>query len=550
MSDSRLIPSRLRQPSLRGGAHYNGLALTFGALSQLLRGAFRLGSYVLLAALLAGAWLLKDRSVEWLVAYLMFSLPAIMIVWVWSSSGVRGFPLLPLFALQQMVIFTAPILAETPATALVSDSLMARCGVVMLLFFICLYAGWALSFNARRHERGSRWNLAIAEGQYSSQRMLALSFLLLSFLATFQLSLRTGFLYSIIPNSLVFATPILRSMAGASGVLGGLIGAMMIGRGASFAEALLFWGLVLLCGVLLIADVLLSAVSGLVISVALGLLFSKGQVPWRFLILAFLILGFFNQGKFAMRAKYWGDTGQNRVQSITQLPSFFAEWADVSAWYLFSEKQRSVWGDKADRGQALTDRINNLQNLTFVLNAIERGKYGLLEGETYSLIPKLLVPRVLWPNKPRAHEGQVLLNIHFGRQQTTKQTEETYIAWGLIAEAVGNFGWLFGPISLGLVMGFLIGRVESWSVGIRLFSVEGIMIKVMLMSVSLSYEMVASVVVTSLFQSLVSTVAGGLFLYHWFGAGRQTNPPNQPQIASAVMRGSKVSRKVSRYGHE
>jgi hypothetical protein len=516
----------------------------------MLRGAFRFGSYALLAAVLAGAWMLKDLHMEWLMAYLMFTLPAITIIWVWSGSGVRGFPLLPLISLQQLAIFAVPVLAATPATLLVSDSIMARCGVVMLLFYICLFAGWALSFSARLHERGSRWNLGIAEGQYSTERMLALAFLLLSSSAAFQLSLRTGFLFSIIPESLVYGTPILRSLANAAGVLGGLIGAMMIGRGASFVQALIFWGLVTLFGILLIADVLLSAVTGLVVAVALGLLFSRGRVPWLFLMLAFLILGFFNQGKFAMRQKYWGDTGQNRVQELSQLPSFFTEWAEVSSWYLFSDKQRSVYGDKSDKGQDLTDRINNLQNLTFVLNAIERGKFELLEGKTYSLIPKLLVPRVLWPNKPRAHEGQVLLNLHFGRQQSVKQTEDTYIAWGLIAEAVGNFGWLFGPVSLGLVMGIFIGRIESWSVRVRLFSVEGIMVKVLLMLISLSYEMVASVLVTSVFQSLVSSSAGGFFLYHWFGAGRQTNTPNQPQIASAVMRGSKVSRKVSRYDHE
>jgi hypothetical protein len=521
-------------------ANYNGLTLTFAELSQMLRRAFRLGGHILLACVLAGLWFLKDREIEWLLAYLMFSLPAIMIIHIWSGQGFRGVPLLPVLALQQMVVFTAPILAETPATALVSDSLMARSGVVMLVFYICLYFGWAMSFNPRRHERGSRWNLGIAEGLYSSERMLALSILLLLVTAAFQFSLRTGFLYSIIPDSLVFATPILRSVANAAGVLGGLIGAMMIGRGATLLQALLYWGLVLISAVLLIADVLLSSVSGLVIAVVLGLFFSLGRVPWKFLILAFLVLAFFNQGKFAMRAKYWGENGQPRSQSILQLPSFFAEWAAVSSWYLFSAEQRSIWGSKSDRGQAITDRVNNLQNLTFVLNSIERGNHRLLQGETYTLIPKLLVPRFFWPNKPRAHEGQVLLNLHFGRQETLKATQETYIAWGLVAEAVGNFGWLLGPVVLGLVMGWGIARIESWSLGLRLFSVDGILVKVILMSVSLSYEMVASVLVTSVFQALVSSAAGGFFLYHWFGAGRQRNAANPSSIIPA--RGSKINR--------
>ncbi len=397
-----------------------------------------------------------------------------------------------------------------------------------------------MAFNPRAHERGSRWNLGIAEGRYSSDRMLALSVLLLTVTAVFQISLRTGFLYDIMPSSLVFATPILRSVTNAAGVLGGLMGAMMIGRGATMIQALLYWGLVLCCGVLLTADVLLSGVSGLVIAVALGLFFSRGRVPWKFLVLTFLILGFFNQGKFAMRAKYWGENGQTRSQSITQLPAFFTEWAEVSSWYLFSPEQRSTWGTKTDRGQAITDRINNLQNVTFALNAIERGNHRLLLGETYSLIPKLLVPRFLWPSKPRAHEGQILLNLHFGRQESLKATTETYIAWGLVAESVGNFGWFFGPLLLGLVMGWVVGRIESWSLRLRLFSVDGILVKVIMMSLSLSYEMVASVLVTSLFQALISSSAGGFFLYHWFGAGRQTAATNPSSMAP--VRGSKLNR--------
>lgn len=540
MSDSRLIPSRLRSPYVGSLATYNGLTLTFAELSQMLRGAFRWGSHLLFACVMAGLWLLRDHDVEWLLAYLMFSVPAILIIYAWSGQGFRGVPLLPVIAMQQMVVFTLPLLAETSATAIVSNSLMVKSGGVMLMFFICLYAGWAMAFNPRRHERGSRWNLGIAEGRYSSERMLALSLLMLSVTAAFQISLRTGFLYDIMPNSLVFATPVLRSITNAAGVLGGLIGAMMVGRGASFMQVLLYWGLVLICAILLIADVLLSGVSGLTIAVVLGLFFSRGRVPWKFLLVAFLILGFFNQGKFAMRAKYWGENGLPRSESILQLPSFFAEWAEVSSWYLFSADERSTWGTKSDRGQAITDRVNNLQNLTFVLTAIERGNKRLLMGETYSLIPKLLVPRFLWPNKPRAHEGQVLLNLHFGRQTTLEATRETYIAWGLVAESVGNFGWFFGPVLLGLVLGWVIGRIESWSLRLRLFSVDGILVKVIMMSLSLSYEMVASVLVTSMFQALVSSSAGGFFLYHWFGAGRQTNATNSSMMTP--VRGSKINR--------
>jgi len=109
-----------------------------------------------------------------------------------------------------------------------------------------------------------------------------------------------------------------------------------------------------------------------------------------------------------------------------------------------------------------------------------------------------------------------MLNLNFGRQQTTEETYRTYIAWGLLPEAVGNFGCVGGACFLGIFAGLACGLLEAWSARKRLFSVGGLIAGALLIQIAVSYEMVASVFVTATFQLLVAVFVGGLFIRWWF----------------------------------
>jgi hypothetical protein len=162
----------------------------------------------------------------------------------------------------------------------------------------------------------------------------------------------------------------------------------------------------------------------------------------------------------------------------------------------------------AKENQTLLARVNNLQNLLYVIDAETVQKIEPLHGATYSVIPLLLIPRILLTDKPRSHEGQIMLNVHFQRQDLNS-TFETYIAWGLLPEAYGNFGPLTGAIVLGVVMGLLFAFLEKWTANKLVVSMEGFIGFTMFLGFANSYEMVASVLVTSIFQALVP-VAGAM----------------------------------------
>ena len=229
-------------------------------------------------------------------------------------------------------------------------------------------------------------------------------------------------------------------------------------------------------------------------------------MPWRYMTVVVLVLSFLNLGKFTMREQYWTQEGEQAPQfTLGQMPRHYAEWFQASYDAIGPGSANSTLLEERNqrsKAQSLLERINNLQNLLFVIDAMDAGHLPSLGGETYSLIPPLLVPRIFWPDKPRSHEGQVRLNVHFGRQDLNA-TFQTYIAWGLLPEAYGNFGPRAGAVFLGVCLGLLFAWLENFTARKLLLSLEGFIAFTVLLDMAASFEMVASVLVTTIFQSVI-----------------------------------------------
>ena len=204
------------------------------------------------------------------------------------------------------------------------------------------------------------------------------------------------------------------------------------------------------------------------------------------------------------------------------LPAFYGEWILCSVGELTGTSDQSMmairFNDKINKNKKegdFSDRMNSFENVLFITRQLEGNNYPLLYGATYTLIPPLLLPRFLVPNKPRAHAGQDLLNIHFGRQRTV-DVERTFIAWGFLPEGMGNFGLWLGPLIVGLVIGALTGWLERWSIRKEFFSVEGFLALGLLLQDLIAYEMVASLWITSTFQMIVVCLVGGFAIKNVF----------------------------------
>ena len=314
---------------------------------------------------------------------------------------------------------------------------------------------------------------------------------------------------SVLPSG---SESIITALATVVGMCGFFIIALEVGSGtATGLNTAFFWLLFAANCLLTAAGLLLSSTTGFVGATAIGLFWGSQRPPWRFLVIVLALLAFFSLGKYEMRTRYW-ETSDDFIPyvSLGEMPARYAEWTQVSLEALMNPVQRTKEDRALDANDnSLLARIDNLQNLLYVMNEEEVHHTPLLQGATYTMIPSLLIPRILWPDKPRAHEGQVMLNVHFGRQDLIS-SYRAYIAWGLLPEAYGNFGPWFGAILLGLVLGGLCAWFENAFSNKPVLSLEGFLAFTIFLGVAASFEMVASVLVTSLFQAVIVVIGACL----------------------------------------
>lgn len=439
-------------------------------------------------------------------------------LFVWTLQAI-GLPLMPMIVIQTLVIYGMPILAGHEVILTYPPEFVLDSGVEVLVFDLVLAVAWWAGMTMLRPSPP----VCHALTQFNSKGVKGwarLGFGMIACATAFEVLQGFGLtdaLFAGLPSGIDPIVIALISVISACGFF--LVSMVIAGTQTPVLEKAAFWGLLVANGMISSSDFILFSAAANIITVAIGFFWSKGRIPWRYLTIAMLSLSFLNTGKTTMRERYWenADSPGSKV-TMVQLPAVFLEWIGASYDAILENRtgSRATANDanpEANKNQTLLDRVDNLQNLLFVIDAVKTDHVKPLEGATYTLIPPLLVPRVLWPDKPRAHEGQVLLNVHFGRQDLN-DTLTTYIAWGLLPEAYGNFGPIFGSVYLGAFLGLLFAWIENLSARKPVVSMEGFLALNLLMSLMNSFEMVASVLVTSTFQSMVIVVAASLPFVH------------------------------------
>lgn len=482
--------------------------LSCGELAAIIRQPIRRAqaswTFVIILGLLVGFVLQLPHleALAWIVA------GSLLPIFMWVRQPKPTLPLMALIALQTLAIFGTPILAQNPSLAQYSADEITAAARQIFIYGFALTGGWLLVVRRPTGRQPHSFRIVAGIDPTRPSTLNTAGLLLLGAGTGYQLVMLDGWLdplFAALPNGIF---PITRTLFDLAAIGGCLIGGYAVGsRAMPPGGRLLFWLLLAVICLVRISSTLLSGASGVVAATCIGHFLGARRPPYTFLIIAVAVAAFFNLSKFEMRAKYWQDEDYGPRVGLAGLPSFFAEWAGYSL--TLSADDRALSAAEEAAGQRLTDRLDNLQNLLFAQDAVERQTIPLLDGKTYRVIPQLLVPRVFWPEKPRAHEGQAVLNVHFGRQRL-EDTFTTYVAWGLLAEAYGNFGAFWGPLFCGGMLGLLIGWAERWVRPYPITSLQAFFFLIIAVNFSLSFEMVASVWITSAFQMTVALAAATL----------------------------------------
>ncbi|HWL17648.1 MAG TPA: hypothetical protein VNR00_18710 [Opitutus sp.] len=491
-----------------------------GDLADQLRSLLR-KAFPIVAALLGGtaAWLFVGGR-PGAIAFALLSAGVLLVLHVWKLAG-TGLPILPMMAVQHLVAYGLPILVRHPVVQFYPPEMVSRAGFEIFLFLVSMTTGWWAALQVVQNGRPTAHmlNIMVDQGLDGLRRI---GFWLIGAATAYQALSAVGLLDPVFALLPAGSFPIVFALVSVITSCGLFIESMLLSSGnLTGGQRTAFWAMLAFNAIISASGFLLSATAIVLFSVAIGLFWGSGRIPWRFLAVVGCALAFLNLGKFEMRGLYWSHgEGEAPVESTTlfNMPQRYAEWVEAS-WTIMTgteEKTESFWRSHQTEasqksGQSLLLRVNNLQNILYVIDEMDTGMVRPLGGKTYTIIPALLIPRLFWPDKPRSHEGQVMLNVHFGRQQL-ESTLVTYIAWGLLAEAYGNFGPLVGSLVVGLVFGFLFGWLEKKSTIKPLLSLEGFVAFIVFVTVANSFEMVASVFITATFQSVAPMVVIGAFL--------------------------------------
>jgi hypothetical protein len=412
--------------------------------------------------------------------------------YLWCARKVAGLPVYPPFALSHVVTCGLPLINMQKAVARYEPAIAIQAGLTIASFLLLTTLVWYLI--VRRPTRLPRSILVLKPGTGPTVLLvyLAIACAIQVFIQARWLDLSPGVF------SLIRASGLALGILATAG-LAHELGARSLSPGTRY----LFYGLIAAYSVVQTVSLYLSAAFMTMLVGAISFSATRRRLPLVWVSVVCVTVLFLQPGKSEMRNWVWHHDG-----GITPLeyPEFFGRWVDASLARMPVLNDTPVTARRTkDSG---IDRASIIHMLMLVESKSPDPK-PYLHGDTYAVIPYLLVPRVLDPDKPRALEGQYILCIYYGLQ-TRAQAQKTGIAFGLPAEAYANFGYA-GVFGLALILGCAHGLVTRYCFALPVLSLRSLFALIFI-GLSLRNEASGAVVVTTLVQASVVLLAGTWFI--------------------------------------
>jgi len=427
-------------------------------------------------------------------------------LYFWLVGSSRGLPIWPAFSLYSAAISALPVVQG--ARSLVSYSSGAIFGgLATMAGFLALGTMVWLAMTARE-PRPPKLLFMLEPG--SAVRSL---FWCLGVGLAFQANSVAGWV-TFPGNSM----QVVRGITGGLSYLGIFALSYFTGAGLlSRAHMWLFGVMMAALFFLSITGILLAGAVPIVALAAIGYALGARKVPWLLLTTLLPVITILHAGKYQMREQYYGEDGAAKHSNsrFTSLPAFYSEWMSYGLEELggFSGAFNASAREESARS-SIFERAGNLHMLLLVTEKTP-DEVPYLNGLTYEIIPQMLLPRFLSPNKALSHAGNVMLSMNYGLVDADG-ARNVSIGWSLVAEAYANFGYL-GVVALAIMLSAMYAEVSRLSSGVPITSLRFIAGLIVLAGVT--NENSLGVFITMQFQGVVGAALASVFLMR-----RQSNP--------------------------
>jgi hypothetical protein len=447
---------------------------------------YSLGVKIWVVGGVALAWMSTlDDPIQIVLGLIIYSL-AIWPVLKWAQHSKKWFPVFELFMFTGFVFYAIPFLMADESLLNYPASTLMTSGLAVALFQGA--ACFAFGSTRGRSATASDWIRPLLRDD-SKKWALAGIWLNTAYLFAAQFT-------PLIPYEIL---SILRAIFYGVGTISVFIIARAWGQGniKKTEQTSTVFNLLLQC-IILASQLYLINVLSLLGLGFIGYVTTSRKIPIATSVLVFSVVAVLHNGKDEMRQIYW-QSGERIEVKFADLPNLFEQWFEFGLD--FSDKPA------AEESASLLDRASLFQIIAVTVDTVP-GRLPFLNGETYLDVPAGFVPRIFWPGKPTALESNIRLSLYFGLV-AEYSARSVSIAFGMIAEAFANFGFL-GVISLGAIMGTAFKQICVAGESVDILSPLGIFV-ILLTAWSLQVEMVAATWFSSLFQASMVMVIFPLY---------------------------------------
>ena len=460
--------------------------------------------WLIVGLLIAVSFLTAKQSDPGVTAAgVLLAVAALLPLYLWLLGRSQGLPIWPIFSLVTGMTYALPMIQNSASLADYT-AVEIITGAMTTVGFIILGTVIWLSMTARRTEPPQ--SVLMIERTHAVRYLL----LFVGLGVLFGVSQVTGWIE--LPGNLM---PVVRGITMSLNTMGLFVLAYYYGRGLLNKRDMLLFA----CGA---AATILMGLTSLMLAQAIvpvalvifGYSLGSNRLPWKMLLLAFVLLGLLHPGKYEMRKLYWSGEEGGKTLTLATLPEFYWEWLSLG----FAEVGGFgglVTGPKdEDESPSLFERSGNLHMLLLVQKKTP-AEVPYFDGATYAPIPRLLIPRFIDDMKGMSHVGNVMLTVNYGLQ-TLEQTQTTSIGWGLLPEAYANFGY-FGIAALAVVLAIFYSLITRLTVGVPMTSLRFVLGLLIMAAATKADTM--GVFVTTQFQGVLGVSVAAMVLMK-----RQRNP--------------------------